>query len=171
MTQTCGVAPVRVVPRVVAALMLGLGGCGGSEETTRKKPTPAATKAPAAAVPEELVGTWTRRFTRRELRAFAGPPGNTPGEVTMKVRPDGTSEMYLVGSDTAEDCEGQGTCESSEFKESAGQLTIGATVDCAQPAEYSFNIAADKVTFDPVKEDCPGDRSAWFGGTTWQRTS
>jgi hypothetical protein len=128
--------------------MLAVVGCGDSDETTRKQPTPAATKAPAAAV-RGTRGNVDKAIHPTPVRGIEGPPADKPGELTMKVQPDGTWEMYLVGSDPAEACAARLRARPASSKERAGRLTIGATVDCSQPAEHSFNIAADKVTFDP----------------------
>ena len=66
---------------------------------------------------------------------------------------------------------GEPNCEGGELKASAEKLTIGDTLDPTGPGQYSFDAAADEVTFHPVKEDCSGDRPAWFNETTWQRVS
>ena len=105
MTRKIGVRPVRML--VAGAVLFcpgALVGCGESQEPTDTKATPAATKAPAAAVvPTELTGSWTRTFTRAEV-ARGGNWHGSPGEYTIKFARDGSVGIYYPHADVANDC-------------------------------------------------------------------
>ena len=79
--------------------------------------------------------------------------------------------MYYPGANIATDCTSEPRCEQSEIKGSGGKLTIGPTVGCADPAQYSFVIAGDKFTTKSVKDDCVGDRFVFFDKRTWRHQS
>jgi hypothetical protein len=162
---------VRLVRKsATGAVVVALVGCGGAEKATTTKATPAATRASAAAgsVAPELVGTWTSRLTPGDAKRA---DSEHPGRVTIKVLADGTLAMYYPGANIATDCISEQYCEQSTIAGRGGKLTIGPTVHCADPAQYSFVIAGGKLKTKTVKDDCVGDRSVFFDGRTWRHQS
>ena len=171
MSRWSGVVPVRQFATGAVIVTLGaLVGCGGSQESATQEATPAATKAPAAAVsvPDALVGTWSSRLGSRGATIIDA----NPGRVIIKISPDGTLGIYYPGSKSANDCLSDAYCEPGEIKGGGARLTIGSTTMCSGgEAQYSFRIVGDHLTTNSVKEDCVGDRPVLFDGTTWQRRS
>jgi hypothetical protein len=160
MIQFLGVARVRTL--AAGAGMVALIGCG-SDEASTKKATPVTTKAAAAAVPAELVGTWVAKLAPLSSAHLEG------GKYTMKMRADGSVEMYYPSGNTADECLTQKPCQTITVKASAGKLTIIESDDCPAPAEYSYKLEADKFTTKRVQDACYGDRPRLYNGTTWRR--
>ena len=159
-----------------AAGLVAFVGCG-SDDTSTRKTAPAATKS-AAAVPDELVGTWqgrprnwrkadpssNRAAQRLQERVAVGRP---PGYYTMKVAGDGTVEMYDPGVTTAKGCLAH--CDTLQLTASDGKLMIRDTLECTTSAVYSYRIEMDKLATKRVKDDCTLDRRQLFDGSTWRR--
>jgi len=146
-----------------AAAVVALGGCG-SQDTSTTKTKPAATKA-AAQVSDELVGTWESR-----LVAPAGSDRVTTGKYTMRVRADGSVDMYVPDNNPAHDCLTEFECQSFEVQSSGGKLTVGTTAACTGgTADYAYKITGNKLTTTLVNEDCASDRRGFFDGITWRR--
>jgi hypothetical protein len=162
-----------------AASVVALSGCG-SEESPTKKAAPNPPKPSAATVPEDLVGTWQGRppnwrkvngdkLVAERLRARVRK-GLPPGYYTMKLARDGTVEMYDPGSNTDKEClHIAHGCDGLQVKASRWKLLIGDTLECAEPAEYSYKLRGGKLTTKRVKDDCGSDRPQLFNGTTWRR--
>ena len=162
MTRTLGQRPVRAFAAVGVVALVG---CGNSDETAAEKAAPAANKAPSAAVPDELVGTWRTRLASSSRSYLPG------GTYTIKLLADGNLAMYIPGANLAQECLTQEFCEELLVKVSAGKLTIGDTSDCTDPAVYAYKVAGTKLTTEAVKEDCGSDRPRLFDGTSWKRQS
>ena len=163
MTLESGLGPVRTFAAAVGAAALV--GCGGSDDTATEKPTPAATKAQTAVVPDELVGTWTRRIPRRANSYYP------PGKFTMKLLRDGSAEMFNPSADPADDCVAQSGCELLTFEARGGKLIVGEIFTCPGPGEYSYEIRGDELTTKRVGDDCTRARPQLFDGATWRRQS
>jgi hypothetical protein len=160
MTLRCGLRRTLVAAAGTTAFV----GCG-SDEASTKKATPAATKAAAAAVPDDLAGTWVRTLT---------PPGPSyldAGTYTLKVLADGNVEAYFAGSKPAKPCLTQELCEGFTVEARAGKLAIGETLDCVSPGDYTFKVTGDTLKTRQVKDDCgsTNDRPQLFAGATWRR--
>ncbi len=69
------VRPAWVVAWTVAAPLAALTGCGGSDEAGAPTAKRAATPTPAATLPEEVKGSWTRQFKPREVELEGAPAG------------------------------------------------------------------------------------------------
>ena len=162
MTLQLGLGPLRTFAAAVG--VAALIGCGGSDETAKETATPAATKAQAA-VPDDLVGTWTRRIAARASTYVAA------GLFTMKVLPDGSVEMYDPDANPKAECTSQQYCEQLRLTARDGKLIISATTYCGSSAEYSYKITGDKLVTDRVKDRCSQDRPQLFDGATWRRQS
>jgi hypothetical protein len=66
MTVRLGLGLVRTIAG--ASGVVALVGCGSSDETATEEATPPATRAQSNAVPDQLVGVWTRRVAGRTPR-------------------------------------------------------------------------------------------------------
>jgi hypothetical protein len=153
----------RVLIGAVIALV-ALDGCGGDDE-----PAPAAkaksARTPAAAIPRELIGAWTRTFTKREVGALEFPTGG----YTLKIQ-DGTMEVYEgPTTDPTKECISQEECVTIELTGSGTTLTVGDTPSCAGSARYSFIVEGDTLTTETVKDDCSLGRPLLFDERTWER--
>lgn len=94
------VRPAGVPAGAAAASLAGLGGCGGGGQGAAPAANSAPTWAPAATSPAELEGSWTRRFTRREVE----PDGSPAGRYTLEIA-DGIAHVYAgPDADPAKDC-------------------------------------------------------------------
>jgi hypothetical protein len=168
MTLELGRARVRTLAAAVA--VAALVGCGGSNEAATENAKPAATEAAAtkaqpAAVPDALVGTWTRRIVNPTATW-------TPaGVFTMKLLRDGTVEMYEADGNPKKECITQPYCATWGLTARDGKLTVGATVFCKDPGEYSYEVTRNRLTTTRVKDACGQDRAEFFAGATWRRQS
>ncbi|HWT25159.1 MAG TPA: hypothetical protein VN213_16775 [Solirubrobacteraceae bacterium] len=156
-------APVRTLAAAVVAAALV--GCGGSNETADEGPKPASTGARAAAVPDELVGTWTRTIPRREYTQVPA------GVFTMKVLPDGSVEMYEPGANPRKECITQPYCSPWALTVRDAKLTVGATVYCEGSGVYAFKVTRNSLVTKRVKDACSQDRPQFFDGAVWRRQS
>ena len=168
MTANCSVVPpVRALTSAVAvfAVLVLLGGCGGDDEAARVA-EPVATAAPASSAPEELVGTWTRRFTERDV----GDSGFPTGGYTLKIRENAVIDIYEgPDSDPTQECIAQEHCFPVELDGSGRVLTLGETGTCAGVARYTFVVKGEMLTTKAVDEDCGRGRPVIFDGRTWKR--
>jgi hypothetical protein len=168
MTLELGVAPVRTLAAVVG--VAALVGCGGSNEAANENAKSAATKAPATkaqsvAIPDALVGTWTRTIVNPTATYVAA------GMHTMKLLADGTVEMYDPDANTKKECITQPYCSAWGLTARDGKLTVGTTVFCKDTGEYSFKVTRNRLTTKRVKDACAQDRPEFFAAATWRRQS
>jgi hypothetical protein len=164
-TQREGSA-MRRVSCIVVVLAL-LAGCGGDEQRPAAPRKTAVADAPSAAIPKELTGAWVRTFKRREIEADAFEPG----EYVMRLKSDGTLEVYFGPGkhDLNADCLGQEYCDALTATAKGSTLTISETPSCSAPGDYSFTVDGDKLTTKTVKDECTAGRPTIFGNRTWTR--
>lgn len=154
---------------VVVAAMAATTGCG-SEASSSEKVTDEAAKAgkraASVAVADELVGTWVTRLRRASTSYLDA------GTYTLKVRKDGSVDVYYPRADVNEDCLAQQFCATHMIKASDGTLTILDTDDCHTPAAYSYTVTATKLrTKSASPESCHGDRPRLYDGSVFRRRS
>jgi hypothetical protein len=139
---------------VVVALS-AVSGCGGGGGT-----------GPHAALPKELIGTWTRTFTQRDV----GNTGFATGPYTLKIR-DGEVDVYEgSGADPRKDCSSQvGTCASVALTGSGRILTLGKTPTCTGHGRYAFIVKGHTLLTKKVTDDCDTGRPVVFNDRTWKR--
>src|SRR5215218_9942900 len=165
MTRRFGVSPVRTFVAVVG--VVAAVGCGASDEAAPEKASPAA-KASAAAVPEELVGTWTRTLSRKASSTIqVGEAAVSPYTFIIKVRRDGILDTYFPPSNADGACMADPECEAWEIRPSDGNIVI-VNHQCASPGEYSYEVTGNKLRTTRVKDDCPQYRQELFDGATWR---
>jgi hypothetical protein len=135
------VRPAWVVAGAVAASAGALAGCGGGEDGASATKA-ASTRSPAATVPAELRGSWTRRFRPREVRQEGGPAGL----YTLDIG-DGIADVFEgPKADPTRDCLTQEWCFEVTLQGSGHVLTVGETPVCPGTGRYSFTVGADTLT-------------------------
>jgi hypothetical protein len=142
----------------VLALALMPAACGGSGETTAT--TTPATKSQPAAVPKELVGTWTTKLHK----ADAPPQLQLNNPFSVIIAPDGgiDNAPSFTLADSEESLEGE--TSTPLFKGDTvtlrheGCLTEGADYRFYDNV-YRYTVSGDTLTFKVVKNACP-DRHA-----------
>ena len=87
----------------------------------------------------------------------------------MKVRRNGDVEIYEAAADPASDCLTESFCWATVVRARDGELIIGETDRCDDPATYSYVITADRLTTEAVNDGCQDQRPFLFDGTTWRR--
>ena len=94
----------------ISTALAFLAACGGDDQETASPEATATAATPSAGIPEKLTGTWVRTFKQREVEAG----GFEPGEYVMKLKPDGTLEVYFGPGkhDLNEECLGQEYCDA-----------------------------------------------------------
>ncbi len=94
----------------IATALAFVAACGGDDQETASPEATATAATPSAGIPEKLTGTWARTFKQREVEAG----GFEPGEYVMKLKPDGTLEVYFGPGkhDLNEECLGQEYCDA-----------------------------------------------------------
>jgi hypothetical protein len=152
---------------VAVAVVVALSACGGDDETpSATKPKAGAPKTPASAIPAEVIGTWTRRFTKRDV----GDSGFPTGRWVLKVQ-QGMIEVYEgPQADPTQDCITQEWCAVVELTGSGTTLTVGRTGTCAGAGRYAFAVKGDTLTTTRVDDDCRRGRHVLFNGRTWKRS-
>jgi hypothetical protein len=142
----------------VLALALVPAACGGSGETTAT--TTPATRSQPAAVPKELVGTWTTKLHK----ADAPPQLQLNNPFSVIIAPDGgiDNAPSFTLADSEESLEGE--TSTPLFKGDTvtlrheGCLTEGADYRFYDNV-YRYTVSGDTLTFKVVKNACP-DRHA-----------
>ena len=162
MTPRFGIARLRLL--AAAAGIVALIGCG-AEERAAKDATPAATKAPSVAVPDELVGIWTRRIPSPKTSKWV-----EPGVMSIRVHRDGNVDQYEADTNPAHDCLTEYYCSTFVVSARDGKLIIRDTPGCGDPATYSYKITGSRLTTKKVEDGCSSEiRPFVFHGATWRR--
>jgi hypothetical protein len=141
----------------VLALALVPAACGGSGETTATTP---ATKSQPAAIPKELVGTWTTK-----LRKADAPPKlllRNPFSVTIAADGGIDNAPSFTLADSEEALEGE--TSTPAFKGDTVTLRHEGCLDESVGYKfydnvYRYAVSGDTLTFKVVKNACP-DRHA-----------
>ena len=147
----------------LALLALALSGCGGSDEGGATSAA-TATTAPSA-LPDELVGSYTRTLTKRDIRkaggSLEGPPEGLPaGETGLTIEPDGV--VFATHADRGD--------ETLKFAVTSDRIEVTGGEYCEDPAasaNYRWEATDEELTLTPIDNDCP-DRQAVLTGT-WTR--
>jgi hypothetical protein len=149
----------RVVTGAVVVALSAMSGCGGGGETGHST-------RPHAALPNELIGAWTRTFTQRDV----GSTGFATGRYTLKIR-DGEVDVYEgSGADPTNDCSSQvGACASVDLTGSGRILTLGKTPSCTGLGRYAFVVKGNMLLTTKVADDCDAGRPVVFSDRTWKR--
>ena len=141
----------------------------GAEDTTNQPPKRPAKAKRAAATPvaNELVGTWTTRFSARKLKQIGDPAGT----YSMKVTREGQAQLFVPGSQTADCYAADAQCLELEITAKGSRLTIGESPGCGGSGQYSYTLTRAQLTTKKFKDDCTLGRPAFFDRVTWRRQS
>ena len=152
----------------VVVALAALTACGANDTANQRAKTPAKAKRTATApVANELVGTWTSRFSARRLKRLGDPAGT----YTMKVTREGKAQLFSPGSQTADCYDFNDPCIELEIKASDSRLRIEESPSCIGSGQYSYTLTRDRLTTKKVKDDCTLGRPAFFDRVTWRRQS
>ena len=152
----------------VAAVLVASAGCGS--EDGGSAPAAQHTAAPAARVPADLVGTYTRTIAKAQIKAvhgasLAGPPQGLPtGKETMRII--GDASVGFSFSDTGVET---GTLK---FMGDGGQFEITTNGFCEHGGTglYSASLKSQVLTVHRLKDPhCPDRVVALIA--KWHKTS
>jgi hypothetical protein len=109
--------------------------------------------APAAAVPQSLVGTWGKSLSAADFKKghVVGEPG---GHYALVIAPSGLVSMYKGNDPTMASVTIPFTTMRAHV--SGNTVTFGSTADgvCAGNGTYHWTVSGSKLHLTLVKEGC-----------------
>jgi hypothetical protein len=145
------------------ALAVVVAGCGGGSSPSSPSATSRATPQPSAALPANLVGTWSITITPAEQSAAEAVLGRSlegnAGPWTLGFAPDGTYSLRHLEEGFVENGTASATGDQLALK--VTQFLAGATCHGNFPVgstqTYRYAVDAGTLTLSAVQSNCPDD--------------
>jgi hypothetical protein len=120
-----------------------------------------ATATRAGAAPAELVGPWSRKVTKADLRKH-GEDAGTAGVWAVEIRKGGSASLFAPGTP----CCGSPDVTMT-FTAAGGSSTFGPNNVCPSKGSYASKVSGRSLTLKATADNCV-ERVAILNGV-WTR--